>query len=87
MEVEMKRELAIYVNQLDSDFERFINLAAEAGFECLCTQDSIEWLDLSKEERMRKIENTKETVEKHGLKFPVWSDILLASLLVNLLAS
>jgi len=69
MEAEMKRELAIYVNQLDSDFEEFVNLAAEAGFECLCTQDSIEWLDLSKEERMRKIGNTKETVEKHGLKF------------------
>ncbi|MCD6408243.1 sugar phosphate isomerase/epimerase [bacterium] len=69
MEGNIKRELAIYVNQLDSDFEGFVNLAAEAGFEYLCTQDSIEWLDLSKKERMRKIGNTKETVEKHGLKF------------------
>jgi len=65
----MKRELAVYINQLDNDFEEFLKIAKNSGFGYICTQDSIEWLDLSKEERMRKIGNIKETVEKHGLKF------------------
>lgn len=69
MENNIKRDLGIYLNQLSEDFEESVNLAKNSGFKYICTQDSIEWLDLSKEERMKKIRETKEAVEKHNLKF------------------
>ncbi len=81
----MRRELGIYVNQISADFEEFIEKASVAGFKYLATQDSIEWLSLSKAERRKKIAETKKLCEKYSLKFIAHhsNPILLPSLNVE----
>jgi len=81
----VKRELGIYVNQISADFEDFVKQASSAGFKYLATQDSIEWFSLSKEERRKKIAQTKKLGEKCGLKFIAHhsNPILLPSLNVD----
>ncbi len=65
----MQRELGIYIDHMCKDFERFIKNISEAGFGYICTQDSIDYLNFSKEDRIKRIFETKEIGEKYGLKF------------------
>lgn len=67
-EIKMKRELAIYVDHLRRDFNDFSQKVKTAGFDYICTQDSIEWINMKNSERERIIKKTREKLEMIKLK-------------------
>lgn len=64
----MGRELGLYIDQCRKDFYKFIEKVKMAGFDYVCTQDSIEWFKLEKNRREEIIRKTREKMESMNLK-------------------